>query len=440
MARSTRRVLHAAILAVVVTLFSITVQQARAITSAQREATLTFLQSFPVAIPSLASSWTGTDYCSWDGITCDTDGYVSINLSGRKYAGTTPAAPASITAGLVSVVSIDLSNNPSITGTFPNSWAMFTLLKNLDLSSTGLYGALPDAWNGMISLQTVKISNTNACKGLPNWVIATLKNVDLSNNKLTGALANSWGGMLGLKSVDLTGNSFCGCVPITWRTPVLKNAAKAASSALVAPDCSITNICTDANYVCGTQTTTTATPTSTPAPTAAPTTTAPTTAAPTTAAPSTAAPTTAAPTTAAPTTAAPSTAAPTTAAPTTATPTTAAPTTAAPTTAAPTTEAPAVCYVAHCSTCYPHYPNMCYQCDVGYNVKNDGSCMVTGYCEVAHCAQCLSTDYTFCSSCNKGYRTTTKGTCTRARNAAASPASMLVALAALAAATLTAVY
>lgn len=99
-----------------------------------------------------------------------------------------------------------------------------------------------------------------------------------------------------------------------------------------------------------------------------------------------------------------------------------------------------MCYVAHCSTCYPHYPNMCYQCDVGYNVKNDGSCMVTGYCEVAHCAQCLSTDYTFCSSCNKGYRTTTKGTCTRARNAAASPASMLVALAALAAATLTAVY
>ncbi|KAL7711120.1 Surface antigen-like protein, partial [Lotmaria passim] len=299
-------------------------------------ATLAFLQSFPVTIPGLASSWTGTDYCSWEGISCDANGYISIDLNGRNYAGVMPNTPDSDHTAQLMVTSIDMSSNPSLDGGFPDSWAALKHLNYLDLSSTGLSGAIPDAWNGMTSLQTVRISNTNACLGLPNWNITSLRSINLSNNAFSGSLPSAWGSMTGLTSVDITGNNFCGCVPSTWTSSVLHNAAAAASSALVSATCQTTNFCTHADYVCRSQTITTVLPTATPT-TAAPITTT-TTAAPTTTT------TTAAPTTTT-TTAAPTTTTTTAAPITTTAPTTAAPTTAAPTTTSAPTVAPNLCNV-----------------------------------------------------------------------------------------------
>lgn len=109
----TRRLIHAAILAVVVTMFAATVQHARAtLTAAQQSATLAFLQKFPDEFGALKNSWTGTDYCSWEGIDCDANGYVSIDLNGANITGDMPELD-NIDGSQVMVTSIDMSGNPN---------------------------------------------------------------------------------------------------------------------------------------------------------------------------------------------------------------------------------------------------------------------------------------------------------------------------------------
>ncbi|KAL7711231.1 Surface antigen-like protein [Lotmaria passim] len=215
------------------------------------DATLAFLQRFPDELRALKNSWTGTDYCSWEGISCDANGYVSIDLSGRDLTGHMPSMEDHIDGSQVMVTSIDMSNNAKITDNFRNDWARLSNLRSLDLSHTALRGAIPDAWNGMRSLQSIKVSHTNACKGLPNWNISTLQTADLSNNKMGGTLSSAWAGMGSLASVDITGNSFCGCVPSSWSSStVLASAAAAIGGNLVSSSCSTSNACGKNSYKC----------------------------------------------------------------------------------------------------------------------------------------------------------------------------------------------
>ncbi|KPA77552.1 surface antigen-like protein [Leptomonas pyrrhocoris] len=323
-------------------------------------ATLAFLREFAREIPYLQNRWVGTDYCGWEGITCDASGYVSVDLAGKDLTGDMPELRSDVDGSQVMVVSIDMSNNPRWSDEFEEDWAGLKVLQHLDLSRTGLYGAIPDAWNGMVSLQTVKISNTYACLGLPNWNIASLRTIDLSNNKLTGNLVSSWGRMTGLTSVDISGNNFCGCLPHEWTSALLVNAATAANRELTSATCYSTRFCTPDDYVCDTTT--------------------------------------------------------------------------------PTTVPDVVCSVQHCLSCYPGFPNLCQECSSGYNVRADGSCMPSGECAVEHCVQCALASSTRCIQCDEGYVTTRTGTCQRARNGAAAPASVLVAVAAVVVALAAAAY
>ena len=244
------RLILAAILAAMVMMFSAGTHQAfAALADSQRNNTLAFLTSFPGSLKTL--SWSGTDYCSFSGVSCDADGYVSISLSGRGLSGYMPDVKEHIDGSQVLVVSIDMSNNRDVSGNFKDSWAALKQLKTLDLSSTGLRGNIPDSWNAMSSLETIKVRNTYACRDLPNWNIATLKSIDLSNNKMGGVLASSWAKMTGLTSVDITGNSFCGCVPSAWNSStVLTNAAAAIGGNLVSANCNTVNACGKDSHQC----------------------------------------------------------------------------------------------------------------------------------------------------------------------------------------------
>jgi hypothetical protein len=244
MAQSTRRLLHAAIIAVVVAMFSITVQQAlAALTTSQQQATLAFLQEFPREFSVLKNNWTGTEYCSWDGITCDADGNVSIDLSGKDLTGDMPEVPNKINWTDIMVTSINMSNNSHWNEKFEQSWGRLTNLRVLDLSNTALYSNIPDEWNGMTSLEEVYITNTYSCNRLPNWNIASLKVIDMSYNNLRNSLPSSWGNMTALTSVNIKGNNVCGCVPETWTSDVLKNAAAAIGNGVSDTDCASANSC-----------------------------------------------------------------------------------------------------------------------------------------------------------------------------------------------------
>ncbi|KAK7199531.1 hypothetical protein NESM_000930600 [Novymonas esmeraldas] len=249
MAQSLRRIVLAAILALAVLLVTHRGAHA-AITEAQRATTLSFLQRFPQDIVTLRTAWTGTNYCSWGGVSCDADGIVSINLAGRGLQGHMPDIDDNVNGTQIMVVSIDMSDNRGITGNFGDDWAVLKNLRRLDLSSTGLYGNIPDAWNGMTALEEVKITNTAACRNLPNWNIASLRTINFANNNMGGNLVSSWGSMVNLASVDITGNRFCGCVPNTWTSTVLRNAAGAVGGNLVAANCGTSNRCSQASFSC----------------------------------------------------------------------------------------------------------------------------------------------------------------------------------------------
>lgn len=252
MAQSLRRLLLAAVMALVLVLFTTRSVHAD-FTEARYTATSLFLGAFPYSFPSLQSTWRGAEFCSWPGVTCDNSTaitYVSVSLPGQGLTGTLPTISNFVTNYNLPVVRVDLSNNHGITGTFNVDWAALRYLQALDLSNTNMNGAIPDSWNSMINLVTVNVSHTYACKGLPNWNITSLRVADLSNNRLKGVLASSWGSMKELTYLDISNNGFCGCVPDTWTTTLLTNAATAIGGNLVSSSCDTSNRCTSDSYKC----------------------------------------------------------------------------------------------------------------------------------------------------------------------------------------------
>lgn len=214
-------------------------------------ATLLFLQY--LASNLRLTAWTGTDYCTWQGVSCaSANDTVTVNLRGQGLSGTLPEVSNEIDMGAVGVVSLDLSVNTGITGTFPDSWAGLRKLHSLKLSDTSLRGQIPNSWNGMVSLEEIEIRNTGACYGLPDWNMVSLWRADLSNNKMRGSLASAWNGMSShLRFVDISGNYFCGCMPSSWTgVPVLEQAVAQLHNTVRNPFCAILNTCTSLAAVC----------------------------------------------------------------------------------------------------------------------------------------------------------------------------------------------
>ncbi|KEG06927.1 surface antigen like protein [Trypanosoma grayi] len=174
------------------------------------------------------------------------DGYVILGHAPELYRKVNGAA--------VRVRAISFTGLRGIRGTFPASWGRLAQLEELDLSGTGMGGEIPDEWNGMSSLRTIVISDTKACSGLPNWKeksMPQLVSVDFSNNGMRGPLSRNFGTFSGRDmTLDISGNSFCGCVPPTWASSVLRDAAAAADPVLLQPNCGSINACNRKIYRC----------------------------------------------------------------------------------------------------------------------------------------------------------------------------------------------
>jgi thermitase len=120
-----------------------------------------------------SSKWTNetswrqvADYCTWYGITCDTNGRViGLQLPSNQLDGSLPA----------------------------NFFGNLSLLKTLDLSDNKIGGLLPE-----------RLTNS------------ALENLNLSDNVLNTTLPNSWGGFINLKNFNLSQNGLTGVVPSSW--------------------------------------------------------------------------------------------------------------------------------------------------------------------------------------------------------------------------------
>ncbi len=118
--------------------------------------------------------------------------------------------------------SLDL---PRLTGNLPASWGAMTNLVNFQAYSAptlpdvcSLSGPLPDAWNGMLQLQSLGLRGCKITGTLPeSWRnMPQLASVTVTYNQLTGTLPASWAALTNLSAVRLSNNRLSGSVPESW--------------------------------------------------------------------------------------------------------------------------------------------------------------------------------------------------------------------------------
>ncbi|XP_010697057.1 surface antigen protein, putative [Leishmania panamensis] len=115
--RCTRWLVLAAILAAAAVRATVTGD----FTAEQQSNTLAVLQAFAGAIPELQSTWSGSDFCSWGGVTCAVS---SVRVAGinAMYAGTLPEMPAGVDYTNVMITRLDFSTMArGLSGTLPDS-------------------------------------------------------------------------------------------------------------------------------------------------------------------------------------------------------------------------------------------------------------------------------------------------------------------------------
>ncbi len=126
------------------------------------------LQAFKAAVTSdpysSLSSWsTGSNACTWSGVSCNSLGYVdSLDL---EYDGLVASLPSSF-AYLNQLTSLSLRDN-SFTGTLPSSWAALTALQSLDLTSNQITSTLPPAWSALSALTKLNLRSNLLISTVP---------------------------------------------------------------------------------------------------------------------------------------------------------------------------------------------------------------------------------------------------------------------------------
>ncbi|KAJ0510846.1 putative protein kinase RLK-Pelle-LRR-IX family [Helianthus annuus] len=207
------------------------------------------------------SSWTtNTDFCKWDGITCDNSNRVTaINLPSKSLTGSLPSdlnnlsqlktlavqrnsiggvLPTLANLTLLEQVILDSNNFTAIPTDFftgLTNLQSFSITDNPDMSSW----TIPENLNQNTNLQSFQAGNANIMGGIPDIFdkFPNLQNLRLSYNNITGALPVSFGGsqirnlwlnnqmqglsgtldvlssMTQLEQVWLQANAFTGAIP-----------------------------------------------------------------------------------------------------------------------------------------------------------------------------------------------------------------------------------
>ncbi|KAL8130397.1 hypothetical protein V2J09_019552 [Rumex salicifolius] len=141
------------------------------------------------------SNWVKNDPCgrNWDGISCNNESRVTaIKLSGLNLKGFLPTDMPS----LPELETLDLSNNPSLTGTLPENIGILTNLKSLVLVGCNFYGPIPEAIGSL----------------------SKLKNLFLNSNRFNGSIPHSVGKLSNMVWFDVTDNQLTGEIPVSNAT------------------------------------------------------------------------------------------------------------------------------------------------------------------------------------------------------------------------------
>lgn len=144
----------------------------------------------------------------------------SVRIGGRAL--NISAEPfVSALVPLTELRNLDVSNS-GLTGAIPQGLARFTKLESLIMSGNSLTGSIPsDVFCSYKNLQILDVSR-NKLEGLIPVCIATLDKVqtlNLSHNQFTGGLPKELGGMVSLKELLVNNNKLTGGLPPEFGTP-----------------------------------------------------------------------------------------------------------------------------------------------------------------------------------------------------------------------------
>lgn len=147
-----------------------------------------------------------------------------LSFSNCRLIGSIPNSIFS----LRNLSSLDVSNNPSLTGNLPASISGLSFLTNLQLSNCDFYGTVPSAVGKLPRLTQLDLSNNHFTGPIPDFdPYSSIRRIVLSTNNFTGFIPPSYGKLQNLTTLDLQNNSLQGSVPMSlFGLPVLQSFAE----------------------------------------------------------------------------------------------------------------------------------------------------------------------------------------------------------------------
>lgn len=186
---------------------------------------------------------TEEDVGTWEGITVTDEAITGLNLSGFGLKGQLPPEIGELTA----LKSLNLGNNPTLTGPLPKEignlvnltilmavttglegplpkeMGNLNKLTNLQLNKNQISGTIPKEWGGMAALINFGMFDTKISGPIPNEIFTGWKNIAtfLMNNNpnLTGPLPEGLGNMTTTQTrfnIHLYECNFTGSIPASW--------------------------------------------------------------------------------------------------------------------------------------------------------------------------------------------------------------------------------
>ncbi|KAG8371695.1 hypothetical protein BUALT_Bualt13G0115000 [Buddleja alternifolia] len=212
------------------------------------------------SISPTPGGWSGSNFCKWQGISCDSSSRVSsINLSSKSLSGMLPSEinqlsglkslslqrnrfsgplppltnlgsleevnldengfnsiPTGFLSGLTSLQSFSINNNSNLPPwTIPGSLKDSTSLTTFLASKSSIIGEIPDIFGSLPNFQNLRISYNNMTGSLPSsFANSGIQNLWLNNQVMgfSGSI-DVLGTMTQLKTVWLHANKFSGPIP-----------------------------------------------------------------------------------------------------------------------------------------------------------------------------------------------------------------------------------
>ncbi|KAI3511587.1 hypothetical protein L1887_18742 [Cichorium endivia] len=180
------------------------------------------MQNFLTSLSPAPATWTGTDFCSWDGINCDKSSRViSINIASKSLTGTLPPDINQLSQ----LKNLAVQRN-FLSGDLP-TLANLTLLEEVTLDTNNFTSIPPDFFLGLTNLQNFSISFNLE---LSSWVLpetlsqnSNLQSFQASNANITGTIPDIFDSLLNLQNLRLSYNNLTGNLPPSFGGSQIQN-------------------------------------------------------------------------------------------------------------------------------------------------------------------------------------------------------------------------